>query len=198
MSKSVKKDKAMDRRIRKTQEAILDAFVALMLEKDFEQITINEIADRADVNRGTVYLHYVDKYDLLDQCIDMHLNQLFESCLPIGNCMDISYKTSLLRMFEYLEQNVSFYSMMLTDRSIPTFGNRLQAMVLQSVEKQIDGSDNNSGINKEILLQFLSSAVVGLLEWWITHSMPYSAAEMVEQVWLLVENIQLMPNPLNE
>lgn len=188
----------MDRRIRKTQEAILDAFVGLMAEKDFEQITINEIADRADVNRGTVYLHYVDKYDLLDQCIDIHLNQLFESCLPSRNSTDDSYKTSLLPIFEYLEQHVSFYSMMLTNKGVPIFRNRLQTMAMQSLEKQIDGSDNNSGINKEILLQFLSSAVVGLLEWWITHSMPYSAAEMVEQVWLLVENIQLMPNPLNE
>lgn len=66
----------MDRRIQKTKDAIIKAFVELMAEKNFEQITINEIADRADVNRGTVYLHYVDKYDLLDQCIETHLNKL--------------------------------------------------------------------------------------------------------------------------
>jgi AcrR family transcriptional regulator len=41
-------------------------------ERDFEQITINDIADRANVNRGTIYLHDTDKFDLLDQCIEMY------------------------------------------------------------------------------------------------------------------------------
>ena len=69
---------AMDRRVRKSQQAILEAFVGLLAEKDFERITMNEIAERADVNRGTVYLHYVDKFDLLDHCIDAQLTHLME------------------------------------------------------------------------------------------------------------------------
>jgi AcrR family transcriptional regulator len=154
---------------------------------------INEIADRANVNRGTVYLHYVDKYDLLDQCIETHLNQLFESCLPSGNPADFSSKASLLRTFEYLEQHASFYSTMLTNKGVPAFRNRLLTMALQSLGKQIDMSGINSNINKEILIQFLASAAVGLLEWWITHSMPFPATDMVEQFWLLLEHVQLVP-----
>ncbi|MBS5913907.1 MAG: helix-turn-helix transcriptional regulator, partial [Paenibacillus macerans] len=55
----------MDRRIAKTRQAIMEAFVMLMGEKSFEKITIQEIADRANVNRGSVYLHFTDKYALL-------------------------------------------------------------------------------------------------------------------------------------
>lgn len=47
----------MDRRIGKSKKVIIDALTQLMAEKDFDQITINEIAVRANVNRGTVYLH---------------------------------------------------------------------------------------------------------------------------------------------
>lgn len=56
----------MDRRKRKTRKAIFDACVALMLEKEFEQLTVNEIVERADINRGTFYLHFVDKYDMMN------------------------------------------------------------------------------------------------------------------------------------
>lgn len=56
----------MDRRKRKTRKAIFDACVALMQEKEFEQLTVNEIVERADINRGTFYLHFVDKYDMMN------------------------------------------------------------------------------------------------------------------------------------
>lgn len=58
-----------DRRILRTKKAINRAFLELFTEKEFDRITINDISVWADVNRGTFYLHYMDKYDLLDQCI---------------------------------------------------------------------------------------------------------------------------------
>lgn len=55
----------VDRRILKSQEAIKKAVIELMAEKSFDDITIQDISDRANVSRGTIYLHYLDKYDLL-------------------------------------------------------------------------------------------------------------------------------------
>ncbi|NGY75686.1 helix-turn-helix transcriptional regulator [Bacillus megaterium] len=43
-------------------------------------MTIQDIADKANVNRGTIYLHYMDKYDLLDKMIEEHMNNLEELC----------------------------------------------------------------------------------------------------------------------
>lgn len=51
----------VDRRIRKSQKAIKSAVIELMTEKNFDDITLQDISDRADVSRGTIYLHYVDK-----------------------------------------------------------------------------------------------------------------------------------------
>ena len=60
----------MDRRIQKTRQLIMNTFIDLLAEKGFEKITINDISERANINRGTVYLHYVDKFDLLDKCTE--------------------------------------------------------------------------------------------------------------------------------
>lgn len=182
----------MDRRIQKSKQAIMDALIALLSEKDFESITINEIAKTANVNRGTVYLHYEDKYDLLNQCIEDYLNQLLESCIP-GEDIAITSKAAMLRVFENIERDAFFYSTMLTNTGISAFRNRLLAMMEHSLSKNMDLIDLDKNLNKEITVQFLASAFTGVSEWWVTHSMPYPASVIVEQFWLLLERAKLLP-----
>ena len=59
-----------DRRVRKTKNAIKQAFIKLLAEKELERITIQDITTLADINRGTFYLHYEDKYLLLSDLED--------------------------------------------------------------------------------------------------------------------------------
>jgi len=54
----------VDRRIRRTRDTLGDALIALMQEKSFEEITVQEVLDRAGVGRSTFYAHYRDKEDL--------------------------------------------------------------------------------------------------------------------------------------
>src|SRR6476646_5226795 len=54
-----------DRRSRRTRRMLGEALVALMLEKRYDTITVQEIIDRANVGRSTFYAHYLDKEDLL-------------------------------------------------------------------------------------------------------------------------------------
>ncbi len=187
----------MDRRIGKSKKAIIDALTQLMMEKDFDKITIHEIAEQANVNRGTVYLHYTDKFDLLNHCIETHLIELFEICMQKENTGHSPAKVSMLHIFEYLEQHAFFYSNMLTNKGIPTFRNRLYVMVQQMVEEQIKLKGISLNINEDVLVQYVASATVGVMEWWITHSMPHPAKDMVEQLWLLFEQVQLVQQPFS-
>lgn len=175
----------MDRRVRKTRETLFDTFIELLREKGFERITIQEIADRADVNRGTVYLHFQDKFDLLNQCIESYLHELNESCRPKNS--NETPQASLLRTFEYLEQSADLYSLLVRSEGNPAFRSRLSPMLKQGVEAQFDLFVRNDRINKEIAVQFLTTAMVGLFEWWLAEGMPYSPAEMVGQLMILLE-----------
>lgn len=60
----------IDRRRRYTLSVIQEAFFALLVEVGFAKMTVADICRRADINRGTFYLHYEDKYALLDALID--------------------------------------------------------------------------------------------------------------------------------
>ncbi|NRT87251.1 TetR/AcrR family transcriptional regulator [Clostridium beijerinckii] len=181
----------MDRRIEKSKQAIMGAFIKLMSEKDFEKITINEIAEEANVNRGTVYLHYEDKFDLMNKCIDTHLNQLCDSCISDGESSNFDSKTSLLHTFQYLEKHAIFYSNMLTNKAMPAFRERILTMALKSMEEHLDMTGSNENISKDIMAQYVASAAVGVMEWWIVNSMPYPAAYMAEQLWQLLKREQI-------
>lgn len=69
-----------DRRIRRTKRLLRQALAELMNEKEFKDITVKEITDRADLNRGTFYFHYTDTYDLREK-IEDGLVQEFEKVL---------------------------------------------------------------------------------------------------------------------
>ena len=60
----------VDRRVKKTKKQLRLALMDLMSEKTQKQISVRELAERADINRGTFYLHYEDKFALLDELID--------------------------------------------------------------------------------------------------------------------------------
>lgn len=70
-----------DRRVRKTKQAIKNAFIQLLNKKDLEKITIQDITELADINRGTFYLHYEDKYILLSDIEDEYISDLADDML---------------------------------------------------------------------------------------------------------------------
>lgn len=66
-----------DPRVLRTRQLILDAFNALIPNKDIKDITIGDITKRATINRATFYAHYADKYELMEDA----LSQMFKESL---------------------------------------------------------------------------------------------------------------------
>lgn len=61
----------MDLRVKRTNKYIIEAFIRLVEEKGFEQVTVQNIADEAMINRATFYAHYKDKQDLYEKIFDL-------------------------------------------------------------------------------------------------------------------------------
>jgi AcrR family transcriptional regulator len=73
-----------DPRVTRTRQLLLQAFRALMNEKSFQSITVQDITERATVNRVTFYAHFQDKYALLEYTIREMIQQRLQSQLPEG------------------------------------------------------------------------------------------------------------------
>ncbi|WP_309122179.1 TetR/AcrR family transcriptional regulator [Paenibacillus sp.] len=178
----------LDRRILKTQESLKKAVIELMSEKSFDEITIQDIADRANVNRGTIYLHYQDKYDLLDKLIETHLNELGD--MDQWAC-ELDWVDALVPYFEYFEKNYLFFSTMLASKegkgAPSSFRTRLLASFMEGFKGEIDRESGKNGeLSEDVLLQFTGTAYVGVIEWWIRNGMPYPPQAMAKQVGTLL------------
>jgi AcrR family transcriptional regulator len=175
----------VDRRIAKSQVAIKNAVTELMSEKSFDDITIQDIADRADVNRGTIYLHYTDKYDLLDKMIEEHIENLRELC---QSASDMTFQEGNYVWYEYFERNYLFFSTMLASKGAPYFRSRFLDLVIEEFKSEVDiPVEKNNGLNEEVILQFFGSAVVGSVEWWFKNEMPLPTRIMAEQTGALLD-----------
>jgi AcrR family transcriptional regulator len=177
--------KKTDRRVIKSQQAIKKAILELMTEKNFDDITIMDISERANVNRGTIYLHYMDKYDLLDKLIEEHINELRELC---QSAAEMTFKEGNYVWFEYFEKNHMFFSIMLTTKSAAHFRSRFLDLVVEEYKVELDSSEGtNKGLNDDIVLQFLGAAIVGSVEWWFKNGMPYPPRVMAEQTGAILD-----------
>lgn len=182
----------MDRRILKSRQAIMEAFIELLAEKSLEKIKINDIAERANVNRGTIYLHFTDKYDLQEQCINTYLQQLQDSCLADGEVTELQMQDILLRSFEFLESNATIYNTLITGSGIPVFRESMMKMVEEGVKEYLEKWRLDLQSSLEVEVQFITSAVVGLMEWWVKEGIPYPPLTMVEQLQqLLLRHLRL-------
>jgi AcrR family transcriptional regulator len=175
----------VDRRIAKSQEAIKKAVIDLMSEKSFDEITIQDISDRANVSRGTIYLHYVDKFDLLDKLIEEHIKELREICKATS---EAEYIDANLPWFEYLERHYLFFSTMLASKGAPSFRIQFLEFLIEEFQEEVEVAEGkNQGLNGDIILQFIVTSYVGIVEWWFKNGMPYPPRVMAEQVGILLE-----------
>ncbi|GAB6926600.1 TetR/AcrR family transcriptional regulator [Paenibacillus sp. JCM 10914] len=76
-----------DPRARRTRKYIQNAFTDLLAEKDFEAISIQDIMDRAGLNRATFYNHYQDKYEWLELTLNEAFTDILSTWIPPGTVM---------------------------------------------------------------------------------------------------------------
>lgn len=177
----------VDRRILKTQEALKSAVIELMTEKSFDDITIQELSDKANVSRGTIYLHYMDKHDLLNKLIEVHIHELRIRCESVS---DLDFVTGSIIWTEYFESNYAFFSTMLASKGAPYFRSRFLDFLIEEFQDEVDNTQGiNKGLNKDLVVHFVASSYVGIVEWWFANERPVTHVVLAEQLGTLLERI---------
>lgn len=99
-----------DRRVKRTKTLLQTTLVELMLEKEVSQISVKELTQRADVNRSTFYLHYLDIYDMLEQMEDEFVGRVrsffHDYFTPVPTSTPI---TMFLQISEWIEKDKDYY-----------------------------------------------------------------------------------------
>jgi AcrR family transcriptional regulator len=171
------KSAAADRRARRTRKLLHDALLALMLERDFESITVQDILDRADVGRSTFYTHFYDKEDLL--LSGLHdVRRIFEQR---GLEKGASDESVSLALFRHVEEYRQVYRALVGNRAGEQVLRHVHRYMAQHLGERLDqfvAPDQSLALPREVIIGYLESTLVALLTWWLEHGTARSAAEM--------------------
>lgn len=187
-----------DLRIIKTQNAIKTSLMNLIEVKSFREITINDIAEGAIINRSTFYLHYTDKYDLLDSLVNEGISEVIGTISPkthirAGKLDYNLFSIDLSNSLKVISRQAQLYRLILNDSE--SLGLR------QKTEKALGdclsrGFPAETMIARDLLIEIISSIYVSVIGWWLNNDMKYSAAFMAEELVKFFElgSKSLLPN----
>lgn len=176
-----------DRRTIRTKKLIRSALAELIDEKGFINISVTDLAQRADINRGTFYLHYVDKYDLLEKIENEIIQEMEEETKHLDpiNMRNIDTTNKplpfMVTLFEYFRENSVIIKSILGPKGDPTFERKIKKFIETNLfEKQKSKSFNvdQAVISEEYFIPYILSADLGVIQHWLEKGMEESSDEM--------------------
>ncbi len=176
----------IDRRVARTKGGIRDALIGLIAEKGFDALTVNDIAARANINRGTFYLHYRDKYDLLEQT-EAEIVRDIERIILDGKALspeDLSHAEAplpvIVTLFEYLRDNTALMHAILGLQGDIAFQTKLK----KAIERNLKFGGLSGGrpliflVPADYLVSYALSAHFGVVQLWLERGCVETPLEM--------------------
>lgn len=189
-------DKKTDLRIQKTQKALCDAFLVLLEEKRFENITVNELCDRAMVRRATFYKHFTDKYEFFGFFIRQTEESFVAEQKASSGDASLSsyYKFLFCQCINFFKEHSSLLDCVCTSSVFPTllqiFSDEIyQHMLIKIKEDEARGL--HLPINNELFASFFTGGIIHSIRYWYINHKPFSEEELSHEFNRLIEAFHL-------
>lgn len=182
----------MDRRQRKTRKAIFDSFIQLLSKKSFENITVSEILDTADVGRATFYSHFETKDYLLKELCRELFCHIFDalhgenSHNHIFNCN--SKENVFLHLLRHLQKNDNHILDLLAGSNNELFSRyftvELKALVKDNFH--IFENEKYKLIPLDFRINQITASFIETVKWWYNNKMAQSAETVADYFFISV------------
>jgi AcrR family transcriptional regulator len=181
--------KGVDPRVKRTRQLLQQAFLELFQEKGFASISIQDIAERATVNRATFYAHFPDKYALLDSIVREQFQRMVGSQLPSPPGWSVRSLRALIKaIFDFLHE---FH------RDCKPSNTQFDPLIERAVQQELQtiladwlGRAPTSGARQrvpaETIVSVMSWAIFGTAVQWSRSERAASAEEMTNQILLVL------------
>src|ERR1700687_373218 len=170
-----------DRRVVRTRDLLGDALVALMHDKAFESITVQDVLDRAGVGRSTFYTHYKDKNDLFLSDAEEFFEAMSTALSKYG---DKSNRVApVCEFFSHVAEQREFHDALVASgktQDLWVMGQEYFARGIEQRFKELRGVPALAAELASALAHAFAGALFSLLSWWIQRAPPLSATQMDE------------------
>ena len=190
-------EETQDRRIKRTKMLLQNVLVDLMLEKAVGKISVKELTQKADVNRSTFYLHYLDIYNMLEQMENEFVETIqgffHDFFTPLPTSMPL---TLFVNISEWLEQDKEYYVKLLRGSASGYIFEELESRIrdefltlLYLIFLDEESLDLRTRVN------FTVSGTVGVLRMWVMEGGNISLVELSETIDDILNNGMIQDYP---
>ena len=178
-----------DRRAKRSRRLLKEGLLALMQEKCFKDITARDITERADLNRGTFYLHYPDTRSLLGDIeddimaeaqglVDRHKEEMGEGT---------SLRPILLPILDYIQEKHAVISVLLRNSNANSFLDKLRNLIYKNSREYAKKRFRFDDTQLDYYLSYVSFGILGMLREWTGQGMALSKDQLIAYADELVE-----------
>jgi AcrR family transcriptional regulator len=168
-----------DRRSTRTRRLLSAALIELMLEQRYDEITIQDIIDRANIGRSTFYAHYLDKEDLLvsgfTQVFDTLSQEHHEAEKGVPQALP-----SLAGFFRHVQEHHQLYKSLVRGGGIERLFKKSRQHMRRNIEQQLAEliPAGQTPAVLPLVADYLSGTIMNMLTWWLDNEMPYTPDQM--------------------
>jgi AcrR family transcriptional regulator len=173
--RSKRPTEGVDTRIVRSREALRSGLLSLLEKKQFEQITIRDIAAQAKVGYATFFRHHPSKEDLLSEIATEEIQQLMSLTLPLLDARDT--RVSCLALCNYVEQHRLLWSVLLAGGAAAA----LRAELIRLAKQWAPKVRTSHWIPVELGTVYGVAAAIEILSWWLHQPAGEYSAEQVAE-----------------
>jgi AcrR family transcriptional regulator len=181
-----------DRRFLRTRRMIQQALTDLMHAKPYEDITVQDIIDSADIGRSTFYAHYPDKEDAAKEILEQMMGSITRGVKTETGEGPPAFP--IAEMFRHLRDQTSKVGVWQSTRGRDYLFSVGQMYWNRRIERELKAHAAGGGAPKvpyPVMAQMLTGAATALLTWWMKNKMPYSPEEMQAMFdWMMMPGIR--------
>jgi AcrR family transcriptional regulator len=177
-----------DRRVQRTRQALREALLSLMKEKDYNAITVEEITARANLGRTTFYLHYQDKEALL---LEKFADLIQELVREISQVSVLEWQQQqkipqrpVLMIFQHVAENEELYQLILGGEGIHQATDRLRSIFVEAANElaqtkgEVQQLIRASHLPFHFLAHYFSGALIATIGWWLEGELVYTPVQI--------------------
>ena len=170
-------------RVIETKDRIKEAFFELYATKKIEKISIREITDKANLNRGTFYVYYRDIYDLLEKAEDELIEELVEKVKGIvGMIFKGGDIYDFMPPLSFYEKYSKFLKVLLGNNGDPNFVFKMKSIAKKTLTQLMEDQNIPKPPRAEYVMEYMTSAQMGLIAFWLQNDMEMPVEELGELI----------------
>lgn len=175
----------LDRRVQRTRKMLRESLMSLIMEEGYDEISIQDITDKANLGRATFYLHFKDKDELLLEVMSQLMGDILDQVPQLSETQwQLDDTKAIIKLFEFAMEHYDLYRILTIGSGAITAGRQLQTTIAEnireSIQSEMTAQNTEPTVPVDFIANFMAGSLLATIYWWLDHDLPYTVEEMAD------------------